>query len=106
MPVGLEGWYEYKNAEYKRKKSILALSMMPGIKSLKDEIAKLDDGEEGVKKADIKNIGFSVKADGSVLFFAELEKSSTDQKKRIKHAREDKKAQKKEEEKGAKAKKT
>ncbi len=72
---------------------------------MKDEVAKLDDGEDGVKKADIKNIGFSVKSDGSVSFFAELEKSSADQKKRIEQAREDKKAQKKEDEKEAKAKK-
>ena len=67
-----------------------------------DEIAKHDDGEDGVKKDDIKNIGFSVKSDGSVSFFAELEKSSADQKKRIEQAREDKKAQKKEDEKEAK----
>ena len=75
------------------------------ISEVKNEIDKLDDGEDGVKKADIKNIGFSVKADGSVSFFAELEKSSADQKKRIERAREDKKAQKKEDEKEANAKK-
>ena len=75
------------------------------ISEVKDEIAKQDDMEDGVKKSDIKNIGFSVKADGSVSFFAELEKSSADQKKRIEQAREDKKAQKKEDEKEAKAKK-
>ena len=75
------------------------------ISEVKDEVAKLDDGEDGVKKADIKNIGFSVKSDGSVSFFAELEKSSADQKKRIDQAREDKKAQKKEDEKEANAKK-
>ena len=75
------------------------------ISEVKDEVAKLDDGEDGVKKADIMNIGFSVKSDGSVSFFAELEKSSADQKKRIEQAREDKKAQKKEDEKEAKAKK-
>ena len=75
------------------------------ISEVKDEIAKLDDTEDGVKKTDIKNIGFSVKSDGSVSFFAELEKSGADQKKRIEQAREDKKAQKKEEEKAAKAKK-
>ena len=46
-----------------------------------------------------------MKSDGSVSFFAELEKSSADQKKRIEQAREDKKAQKKENEKEAKAKK-
>ena len=46
-----------------------------------------------------------MKSDGSVTFFAELEKSSADQKKRIERAREDKKAQKKEDEKEAKAKK-
>ena len=75
------------------------------IAEVKDEIAKQDDTEDGAKKADIKNIGFSVKSDGSVSFFAELEKSSADQKKRIEQAREDKKAQKKKEEKEAKAKK-
>lgn len=75
------------------------------ISEVKDEIAKLDDTEDGVKKTDIKNIGFSVKSDGSVSFFAELEKSGADRKKRIEQAREDKKAQKKEEEKAAKAKK-
>ena len=75
------------------------------ISEVKDEVAKLDDGEDGVKKADIKNIGFSVKSDGSVSFFAELEKSSADQKKRIEQAREDKKVQKKEDEKEANAKK-
>ena len=72
---------------------------------MKDEIAKLDDRKDGAKKADIKNAGFSVKSDGSVSFFAELEKSGADQKKRIEQAREDKKAQRKEEEKAAKAKK-
>ena len=75
------------------------------ISEVKDEIAKQDDTEDGVKKSDIKNIGFSVKSDGSVSFFAELEKSSADQKKRIEQAREDKKAQKKKDEKEAKAKK-
>ena len=75
------------------------------IAEVKDEIAKQDDTEDGAKKAEIKNIGFSVKSDGSVSFFAELEKSSADQKKRIEQAREDKKAQKKEDEKEAKAKK-
>lgn len=75
------------------------------IAEVKDEIAKQDDTEDSAKKADIKNIGFSVKSDGSVSFFAELEKSEADQKKRIDQAREDKKAQKKEEEKEAKAKK-
>ncbi len=75
------------------------------ISEVKDEIAKLDDTEDGVKKSDIKNIGFSVKSDGSVSFFAELEKNGADQKKRIEQAREDKKAQKKEDEKEAKAKK-
>ena len=75
------------------------------ISDVKDEIAKLDDTEDGVKKSDIKNIGFSINSDGSVSFFAELEKSSADQKKRIEQAREDKKAQKKENEKEAKAKK-
>ena len=75
------------------------------ISEVKDEVAKLDDGEYGVKKADIKNVGFSVKYDGSVSFFAELEKSSADQKKRIEQAREGKKAQKKEYENEAKAKK-
>ena len=75
------------------------------IAEVKDEIAKQDDTEDGAKKADIKNIGFSVKSDGSVSFFAELEKSSADQKKRIEQAREDKKAQRKEDEKEAKAKK-
>ncbi|SHN53990.1 hypothetical protein SAMN02745247_01129 [Butyrivibrio hungatei DSM 14810] len=75
------------------------------ISEVKDEIAKQDDTEDGVKKSDIKNIGFSVKSDGSVSFFAELEKSSADQKKRIEQAREDKKARKKEDEKEAKAKK-
>ena len=75
------------------------------ISEVKDEVAKLDDGEDGVKKADIKNIGFPVKADGSVSFFAVLENSSAVQKKRIEQAREDKKAQKNEDEKEAKAKK-
>lgn len=75
------------------------------ISDVKDEIDKLDNTEGGVKKSDIKNIGFSVKSDGSVSFFAELEKSGADQKKRIDQAREDKKAQKKEDEKEAKAKK-
>jgi predicted Holliday junction resolvase-like endonuclease len=46
-----------------------------------------------------------VKSDGSVSFFAELEKSSADREKRIEQAREDKKAQKKEDEKEAKTKK-
>ena len=46
-----------------------------------------------------------MKLDGSVSFFAELEKSSAEQKKRIEQAREDKKTQKKENEKEAKAKK-
>lgn len=71
----------------------------------KEEIAKMDDSAEVGKKSDIKSIGFSVKSDGSVSFFAELEKNGADQKKRIEQAREDKKAQKKEDEKEAKAKK-
>lgn len=75
------------------------------ISDVNDDIAKLDDGKDGSEKADIKNAGFSVKSDGSVSFFAELEKSSAYQKKRIEQAREDKKTQKKEDEKEAKAKK-
>lgn len=58
------------------------------------------DGEKG-EMPEIKNIGFSVKADGSLSFFAEMEKSSSDQEKRIEASREEKKAQKKEEEKKA-----
>ena len=75
------------------------------ISEAKEEIAKLDDSAEGGKKSDIKSIGFSVKSDGSVSFFAELEKSSSDQQKRIEESREEKRAKKKEEEKETKAKK-
>ena len=70
-----------------------------------EEIAKMYDSAESGKKSDIKSIGFSVKSDGSVSFFAELEKSSADQQKRIEESREEKRAKKKEEEKEAKAKK-
>lgn len=75
------------------------------IAEAKNDIAKMDESKNGGKKADIKSIGFSVKSDGSVSFFAELEKSSADQKKRIEDSREAKRAKKKEEEKVAKAKK-
>ena len=75
------------------------------ISEIKDEIAKSDNSENGEKKSDIKSIGFSVKADGSLSFFAELEKSSADQKKRIEQSRDEKRTQKKEEEREAKAKK-
>lgn len=71
----------------------------------KEEIAKMDDSAEVGKKSDIKSIGFSVKSDGSVSFFAELEKSSADQQKRIEELREEKRAKKKEDEKETKAKK-
>ena len=74
------------------------------ISEAKEEIAKMDDSTEGGKKSDIKSIGFSVKSDGSVSFFAELEKSSADQQKRLEESREEKRAKKKEEEKEAKAK--
>lgn len=75
------------------------------ISEIKDEIAKSDNSENGEKNSDIKSIGFSVKADGSLSFFAELEKSSADQKKRIEQSRDEKRTQKKEEEREAKAKK-
>ena len=75
------------------------------ISEAKEEIAKMYDSAESGKKSDIKSIGFSVKSDGSVSFFAELEKSSADQQKRIEESREEKRAKKKEEEKEAKAKK-
>ncbi len=75
------------------------------ISEAKEEIAKMDDSAEGGKKSDIKSIGFSVKSDGSVSFFAELEKSSADQQKRIEESREEKRTKKKEEEKETKAKK-
>lgn len=75
------------------------------ISEAKEEIAKMDDSAEGGKKSGIKIIGFSVKSDGSVSFFAELEKSSTDQQKRIEESREEKRTKKKEEEKETKAKK-
>lgn len=60
------------------------------ISEVKDEIAKSDNSENGEKNSDIKSVGFSVKADGSISFFAELEKSSADQKKRIEQSRDEK----------------
>ena len=75
------------------------------ISEAKEEIAKMDDSAEDWKKSDIKSLGFSVKSDGSVSFFAELEKSSADQQKRIEESSEEKRLKKKEEEKEAKAKK-
>lgn len=75
------------------------------ISEIKDEIAKSDNSENGEKKSDIKSIGFSVKVDGSLSFFAELEKSSAAQKKRIEQSRDEKRTQKKEEEREARAKK-
>ena len=75
------------------------------ISEAKEEIAKMDYSAEGGKKSDIKSIGFSMKSDGSVSFFAELEKSSADQQKRIEESREEKRTKKKKEEKETKAKK-
>lgn len=75
------------------------------ISEVKDGIAKSDNSENAEKNSDIKSIGFSVKADGSLSFFAELEKISADQKKRIDQSRDEKWTQKKEEEKEARAKK-
>ena len=70
---------------------------------VKDEIEKLDDTENGERKSEIKSLGFSVKADGSLSFFAELEKSSSDQKMRIEQKQKEKadakKAEKKAEDK-------
>lgn len=75
------------------------------ISEAREEIVRRDDDENnGGKSSDIKSLGFSVKADGSLSFFAELEKSSVDQRKRIEQSREEKRAQKKEEEKKAKSK--
>ena len=75
------------------------------ISEVKDEIDKMDDGEDGGKKADIKSLGFAVKEDGSAFFFAELEKSSSDQKMRIEKTREKKQAEKKDNAKAEKAEK-
>ncbi len=75
------------------------------ISEAKNEIAKLSDSGNGEKKSDIKSIGFSLDADGNVSFFAELEKSSANQQKRIENSIEEKRARKKEDEKEAKAKK-
>ena len=75
------------------------------IAEAKDELAKMDDSEKGGNKSHVKSLGFTIKPDGSVSFFAELEKSSTDQSKRIEQAREEKRAKKKEEEKAEKTEK-
>ncbi len=44
----------------------------------------------------VKHLGFTVKDDGTVSYFAELEKSSAQQRERIEAAREEKRAEKKE----------
>ena len=75
------------------------------IAELKGSISKMENSGNDDKKSNIKSLGFSIKEDGTLSFFAEIEKSSVDQKKRIEQSREEKRAQKKEDEKVAKTKK-
>lgn len=73
------------------------LGIIDGATEQLDEITEqLDSDAENVK-----NIGFTVSKDGSVSFFADLEKSSAKQRERIDEAREEKRVRKKEEEKRA-----
>lgn len=55
------------------------------IASIKDQL-----GEEG---KNVKSLGFTVSKDGTVSFFAELEKASEKQRERIEKSREDRKAE-------------
>ena len=55
----------------------------------------------GDEAENVTNIGFSIGKDGTVSFFASLEKMSEKQKERIENSRENRKAQAKEEEKKA-----
>lgn len=68
---------------------------------LDDAIGQLDDIKEklGDKKDEVARIGISVGKDGSVSYFAELEKIGERQKEWIEKSREDKKEQKTEQEK-------
>lgn len=67
------------------------------IQNIKEQLG--EDGEE------VTRIGFTVEKDGTVNYFAELEKMSEQQKERIEEAKEEKKAQQKENAKKAEEKK-
>ncbi len=73
------------------------LGVIDGAKEQLDGIKE----QLGTNGENVKNIGFTVSKDGSVSFFAELEKSSAKQRERIDETREEKRTQKKEEEKRA-----
>lgn len=66
---------------------------------LNDATAKLDDfvKQLGDKKNEVTNMGVSIGKDGSVSYFAELEKVSEKQRERIDKAREEKKEARREE---------
>ncbi len=68
---------------------------------LDDAVSQLDDIREklGDKKDEVTRLGISVGKDGSVSYFAELEKAGEKQKEWIEKVREDKKEQKTEQEK-------
>ncbi|MDE6312095.1 MAG: hypothetical protein K2M46_00435 [Lachnospiraceae bacterium] len=64
---------------------------------------KMDEIKEslGEDAENVKNIGMVFKEDGTISYFAELEKSTAKQKENVEKSQEEKKAQKKEEEKKA-----
>lgn len=71
------------------------------LKLLDDAVSKLDDmkAQLGDKADDVTRLGVSIKDNGEVSFFAELEKNSEKQRERIEKQRQDKKEAAKEEKK-------
>lgn len=77
-----------KDEETKKKYLNVIDGAADQVKGIKDQLG--DDVNH------VKHLGFTVKDDGTVSYFADLEKSSAQQRERIEAAREEKRAEKKE----------
>ncbi len=64
-----------------------------------EKLNSIKDKKTDEEKADIKNMGFSISKDGTVSFFAEMEKAGDAARKRIEKAREERRKEAAEEKK-------
>ena len=97
----------FSNAELERmandeKYAKEKLDCMKKAVQMSEEInQKYGFGKEGTAGTEVKKIGIVFQEDGTMSFFAELEKSGAKQRERIEKSREEKRAKKKDEEKKA-----
>ena len=83
---------------YKQERLDMINDALEKFKQLKEQLAnkETEDGQNGASYDDIVKVGIAFHDDGTVSYFAELEKSTAKQKERIEDAKDAKKPAKKE----------